>query len=76
MKYHASTLVVGPYGQPVVTRGYTDLDGVRIYDDIVVVGKYGQHEVSRGGIWFEGCDDTGNRANGEPRSSVVSGSGR
>jgi hypothetical protein len=60
-RYHASKLVVGPYGQPVVTRGYTEIGSVRIYDGILVVGKYGQPEISRGGIWFEGCDDTSNR---------------
>lgn len=51
VKHVPSTVVVGPHGQPVVTRGYTEIGGLRIYDDQVVVGDHGQHEISKG--WSE-----------------------
>jgi len=50
-KHVPSTVVIGDHGQPVVTRGYTEIAGLRIYDDQVVVGPYGQHMISKG--WSE-----------------------
>lgn len=50
-KYVASTVVVGPSGQPVVTRGYMEIGGMRIYDDQMQVGPRGEHVISLG--WTE-----------------------
>ncbi len=50
-EYVASTVVVGLMGQPMVTRGYMEIGGVRIYDDQVIVGQRGQPEISPG--WME-----------------------
>lgn len=50
-KYVPSTVVIGRYGERVVTRGYTEIGGARAYNDMVVVGPYGQHQISKG--WQE-----------------------
>lgn len=50
MRYVPSTVVIGPNGR-CVTRGYTEIGGLRLYDDQVVVGENGQHVVSKG--WVE-----------------------
>lgn len=33
IKYVPGTVIVGDYGEPVLTRGYIEISGVRIYDD-------------------------------------------
>jgi hypothetical protein len=33
IRYVPSTVIVGDYGEPVVTRGYTEISGFRIYDE-------------------------------------------
>jgi hypothetical protein len=48
-KHVPSTVVIGPHG-PMVTRGYTDVGGLRIYDDQMQVGPYGQPVISPGYI--------------------------
>ena len=59
LKRVPSTVVIGPHGR-MVTRGYTEIGGVRIYDDQVQVGAQG-HFVSPG--WIEPV----NPAASEPR---------
>jgi hypothetical protein len=41
-------MVAGPYGQPVLESGYTEISGIRIYPDRLVVGPHGQPIISRG----------------------------
>lgn len=47
MKYVPSTVGVNIHGR-YVTRGYTEISGVRIYDDQVVVGPHGEYQISPG----------------------------
>jgi len=42
-----STVVIGPHG-PMVTRGYTEIAGIRFYDDRLVVGRHGEYVIERG----------------------------
>jgi hypothetical protein len=48
MKRVSSTVIVGPQGQPIITRGYTEIAGVRFYDSQMVVGPRGQPMISEG----------------------------
>ena len=45
-----SHVTIGPNGEHCVTRGYTEICGVRFYDDHLVVGSHGQLEISPGWI--------------------------
>jgi len=44
-----SRVIIGRCG-PVVTRGYTEIHGLRFYDDQVVVGRHGEYVIDRGGF--------------------------
>lgn len=44
------TLIVGPRGLPVVSSGYTEIGGVRLYDDELIIGRYGLPEVRQGRV--------------------------
>lgn len=66
IKYVSSTVVMGPHG-PCVTRGYTDIGGMRIYDDVVVVGRGSQREISPG--WTEFAMEQ--KPLGEPFQSIL-----
>lgn len=44
------TLVVGPRGLPVLSGGYTEIDGIRIYDDQFVIGHCGLPEIRKGKV--------------------------
>lgn len=48
VKRTSSALRVGPYGQPILTSGYFEINGVRLYDDDVVVDRYGQPVIREG----------------------------
>lgn len=48
VKRVSSTLHVGPHGEPILTPGYFEIDGVRLYDDDVVVDQYGQLVIRKG----------------------------
>lgn len=48
VKRVSPSLCVGPYGEPVLTPGYFEIDGVRLYDDDVVVDRYGQPVIREG----------------------------
>lgn len=48
MKHVPSTVVVGPDGLPRVTRGYTEIDGMRYFEDRIVVGRNGEYVLDRG----------------------------
>ena len=50
MKHVASTIIIGARGEHVVTRGYTEIGGVRFYDDQVVIGQHGEHMLSKGSV--------------------------
>lgn len=48
VKRVSASLKVGPHGQPVHVPGYTEIGGIRFYDDELVVGPYGQPVLRRG----------------------------
>jgi hypothetical protein len=50
MKYVASTVIIGPRGELQITRGYTEIGGIRFYDDQVVIGARGEHTLSKGEV--------------------------
>lgn len=50
MKFVPDRLVVGPYGQPMLESGYTEISGLRFYPDRVVVGPHGQAEIRKGNV--------------------------
>jgi hypothetical protein len=49
-KHVPSTVVIGRRGLPVVTRGYVEISGIRIYDDEIVIGPRGEPVFRPGGI--------------------------
>lgn len=46
-KHVPARIVIGPRG-PCVARGYTEIGGLRFYDDQLVVGPHGQYVLRRG----------------------------
>lgn len=49
-KYVPSSVFIDRYGQRVISRGYTEIGGIRIEDDIIVYDRYGQPVVSKGRV--------------------------
>lgn len=49
-KYVPSSVFIDKYGQRVISRGYTEIGGIRIEDDILVYDQYGQPVVSKGSV--------------------------
>nr|WP_250808273.1 hypothetical protein [Neorhizobium tomejilense] len=49
VKQVPASVVVGRYGHSV-TRGYTEIGGIRFYDDMVVVGSRGERVVDPGSV--------------------------
>lgn len=50
VKRVSPALCIGPCGQPVLTPGYLEINGVRLYDDDVVVDRYGQPVIREGKV--------------------------
>lgn len=49
-KYVPSSVFIDRYGQHRISRGYTEIGGIRIEDDIIVYDRYGQPVESRGRV--------------------------
>lgn len=50
MKRVSSTLFIGRDGAPRVSRGYTEIGGIRFEDDIIVYDQNGHPKESRGSV--------------------------
>lgn len=49
-KYVPSSVFIDRYGQHRISRGYIEIGGIRIEDDILVYDQYGQPVVSKGSV--------------------------
>jgi hypothetical protein len=49
IKHFPGTVVVGPHGQAVFTRGYTEIGNIRVYHDQVIIGPHGELVIDKGG---------------------------